>query len=100
MVTSLVVARQCKVSFLYPEGVRHTAEVEAESLYEAAVLAMCAFSHHDCAPRDGSALQIEVTGPSVTHSVTPARVREWLRSSAKTPSDRIVKQRLISLLEK
>jgi hypothetical protein len=80
--------------------VRHTVEVEADSLYEAAVLAMRAFRDHDCAPGDGSLMQIEVAAPKVTHSVTPARVEEWLRGSAKSPSDRLMKERLKSVLAK
>lgn len=40
----------CIVSYLDTEGLRHTVEVEAESLYEAAVLAMRTFKDHDCEP--------------------------------------------------
>jgi len=37
----------CIVSFLDLDGVRHSVEVEAEGLYEAAVLALVAFKKHD-----------------------------------------------------
>ncbi len=90
--------RQCSVSFLDPGGIRHTVAIEADSLYEAAVLALSAFREHGCAPGDGCPLQIEVAGPAVTHTVTPARVREWLRSTAKSPAERIAKDRLKALL--
>jgi len=42
--------RRVVVSYLDSEGLRHTVEVEAESLYEAAVLAMRLFKQHDCEP--------------------------------------------------
>lgn len=40
----------CIVSYLDIEGLRHTVEVEAETLYEAAVLAIRTFRQHDCEP--------------------------------------------------
>ena len=87
-------------SFLDPAGVRHTTSVEAETLFEAGVLAIRAFSDSGCSPGDGAPLQIEVAGPMVTHTVTPARLREWLESSAKSPRDRIAKERLKAMLVK
>jgi hypothetical protein len=43
-----VPARQCTVSFSDHEGIRHSVHVPAESLYEAAVLALRVFREHDC----------------------------------------------------
>ena len=92
------VSRRCQVSFLDPGGIRHTATVEADTLFEAAVLAISAFRDHGCSPGDGCPLQIEVAGPTVTHTVTPARVNEWLRTAARSPADRIMKERLKKVL--
>lgn len=36
----------CRVSYVDFEGFRHSVELEAESLYEAAVLAVSAFRQH------------------------------------------------------
>jgi hypothetical protein len=44
----------CVVSYLDTEGIRHAAEVEADSLYEAAVLAVTTFKAHNCTPGDVS----------------------------------------------
>lgn len=44
----------CVVSYLDTEGLRDSVEVEAESLYEAAVLAIRVFRQHDCEPGQGS----------------------------------------------
>jgi len=35
---------RCVVSYLDIDGLRHSVEVDAESLFEAAVLGLCAFS--------------------------------------------------------
>jgi hypothetical protein len=40
----------CVVSYLDTEGLRHTVEVEADSLFEAAVLAIRTFRQHNCEP--------------------------------------------------
>jgi hypothetical protein len=39
---------RCIVSYLATDGIRHSVEVEAESLYEAAVLAVRTFKRHAC----------------------------------------------------
>ena len=91
-------ARACTVSFSGPDGIRHSVNVQAESLYEAVVLAIRAFREHECAPGAGSQLEVEARSPAVTHTVSMAKVQDWLRSSAKSPSDKIMKERLKGLL--
>jgi hypothetical protein len=87
----------CVVSYLDTEGLRHTAEVQAESLYEAAVLAICAFKRHDYEPGALSQLDIEIRS-SITHTVTPKKVRQWLEGGAKSPKEAVMKERLRSML--
>jgi hypothetical protein len=87
----------CIVSYLDTEGLRHTVEVEAESLYEAAALAIRIFKQHDCEPGTISLLEVEIRS-SVTHTVTPKKVREWLNGGAKTPKEAVIKERLRTLL--
>ena len=53
-ILSYVPARTCTVSFTGPDGIRHSVNVQAETLYEAVVLAIRAFREHDCAPGAGS----------------------------------------------
>jgi hypothetical protein len=50
----------CVVSFLSPDGLRHQVRVEAESLYEAAALAIRTFRQHDCEPGQVAELEVEV----------------------------------------
>ena len=87
----------CVVSYLDTSGIRHTVEVNATSLYEAAVLAIRIFREHDCEPREANELQIEVRS-SVVHSITIRKVHEWLNGGARTPKDAVTKERLRSLL--
>lgn len=90
--------RSCKVSFTDAEGLRHSTEVHAETLYEAVILATRAFKLHDCTPGPASQLQVEVRSPSVTHEVTMRKVREWLEGACKSPNDKLVKERLKGVL--
>lgn len=50
----------CNVSYLETEGLRHTIEVEVETLYEAAVLSIRTFRQHDCEPGQVSNLEAQV----------------------------------------
>jgi hypothetical protein len=87
----------CIVSYLDTEGLRHTVEVEAQSLYEAAVLAFRTFKQHECEPGDINKLEVEMR-TSVTHTITLKKVRQWLDGGAKSPSEAVTKERLRALL--
>ena len=87
----------CVVSYLDTSGIRHTVEVDADSLYEAAVLAYLAFKEHDCAPGEITQLDVEVR-KSVTHSLTLRKVQEWLNGGARSPKEAVTKERLRALL--
>jgi hypothetical protein len=50
----------CTVSFQDSCGIRHAVEVGAETLYEAAVLALRAFRERDWPPGPAAQLAIEV----------------------------------------
>ena len=77
--------RSCTVAYTDAEGVRHSVNVQAETLYEAVVLAVRAFREHDCEPGSGSQLEVEAKSPSVTHTVSMRKVKEWLNGRAKSP---------------
>lgn len=87
----------CIVSFLDSSGIRHIAEIQADSLYEAVVLAVKAFREHDCPPGEITKLQVEIRS-SVTHEVTFKQVRQWLNGGAKTPKEAVTKERLRELI--
>src|SRR5438876_5113872 len=66
----------CTVSFVDLDGIRHSVEVEADGLYEASVLGLCAFRKHDLEPAGLTQLEVEVRS-SVKHALTVMKIREW-----------------------
>ena len=89
--------KNCVVSFLDIDGMRHSVEVQAESLYEAAAKAFKIFKDHDCAPGLASRLEVEVRS-SVTHALTVKKLKEWIDGGSKSPNEAVVKQRLRKIL--
>ncbi len=87
----------CVVSYLDISGIRHTVEIEADSLYEAAALALHTFRQHNCEPGVMGKLEVEIRS-SVTHTLTVERLETWLKGGAKNPKEAVLKDRLRSLL--
>jgi len=87
----------CIVSYVDVEGLRHAVEVEAESLYEAAALAVRTFRQHDCAPGELSKLEVEIRS-SITHTVTLKKIHSWLQGGARSPKEAVTKERLRALI--
>jgi hypothetical protein len=85
------------VSFMDLDGIRHSVEVEAEGLYEASVLGLCAFRKHDLQPGGLTQLEVEVRS-SVKHTLTVTKVREWLQRGVRTPKEAVLKERLRTLI--
>ncbi|MFZ3342954.1 MAG: hypothetical protein WA213_18875 [Terriglobales bacterium] len=72
--------------------------IQAETLYEAVALALAAFGEHHCLPGPGSTMEVEARSPAVTHTVSVAKVRDWLGASAKSPREKIIKDRLKGMM--
>ena len=87
----------CTVSFVDLDGIRHSVEVEAEGLYEASVLGICAFRKHELEPGAMTQLEVEVHS-SVKHTLAVSKVRDWLQRGVRTPKEAILKERLRALL--
>jgi hypothetical protein len=83
-----------------PTGVRHTVEVTAESLYEAAVLGLNVLKKHGWVDPIGPAteLQVQVKEPPVTHSVSVSQLKRWVEGIAVSPDELLRKNRLKALL--
>jgi hypothetical protein len=86
----------CIVSFVDLDGICHSVEVEAEGLYEASVLGLCAFRKHELEPGGLTRLEVEVRS-SVTHTLTVTKVWEWLQRGVRTPKEAVLKERLRAL---
>ena len=87
----------CIVSFVDLDGIRHSVEVEAEGLYEASVLGLCAFRKHNEEPGAMTQLEVEVRS-SIVHTLSVTKVLEWLQRGVRSPKEAVLKERLRTLL--
>ena len=88
--------RTCVVSYC-DHHFKHSVEVTAETLYEAAVLGIKAMN----VPRNKLHLlsfDILVKAPQVYHSVTGAMLSAWLAQTPKSPKEKVLKNRLGEIL--
>lgn len=73
-------------------------EVSAETLYEAVGLAICSLKEDDWSPPPGLRLRITVRQPVVEHVVEMRRFEAWLNGTARSPREKIVKEKLKGML--
>jgi hypothetical protein len=95
-----VATRRCSVTFQDARGVRHTVDVEADSLYEAVVLAVSRFREDPWAPQvaAGTLLDVDVREPSTRHSISLQQVERWLASATASPGEASKKAKLKLIL--
>jgi hypothetical protein len=95
-----VALRTCTVSFTGPSGVRHSVEVTAESIYEAAALGVSALKNSGWvdAIAPGTELEIEVRESATCHRLTVQQIRRWCDGVAVSPDETLKKRRLKQLL--
>ena len=91
----------CLVSFVDSEGIEHTAEVAARSLFEAAARALGEF--RGCGmvrsqPGPTTRIRVTVKAPTTRHELTMARLESWLGSHGRTPAEQALKSELRQLL--
>ena len=81
-------------------GIRHGVEVEAESLYEAVVLAVSRFRRDPWIEQValGTVLDVEVREPSTRHAITLQQVERWIASATVNPLDASKKAKLKLIL--
>lgn len=88
-------ARTCRVTVRDTDGIAHTVDVQAGSLYEAAGTALTLFREQGWAASaltPASVLQVEVQTPPVVHAVPIKAVERWLRSPSSSPRDELAKR--------
>jgi hypothetical protein len=90
----------CRVSFKDSDGIRHAAEVHAETLYEAAVLGLKALKKSEWTETlgPGTRIDIEVLEPPVQHFLLYGQLQRWLDGVTKNPVDLLKKKKLKELL--
>ena len=91
---------KCRVSFEDSSGILHTAEVTAETVYEAAVLGIRAINTHWAEePWLMTRIAVEVVAPAVRHEVTFKALREWIDKGSGSPKEMAQRSRLKTMLE-
>ena len=90
-------SRSCRGSFTDSEGIEHAVEVAAASLYEAALLALaefrrCGFADATFGP--AARLIVRVKAPEEEHALSVGKLQSWLNGGAKSPSEKVEKERL------
>ena len=87
----------CVVSFIDLGGIRHSVEVQADSMYDAAAAALESFHEHDCSPARSSVLEVQVRS-AVTHTLSVKRLEDWANRGGASPRDAILKRRIKAAL--
>jgi hypothetical protein len=99
--TDFVPARTCNVSFTGTDNIVHAVEVSADTLYEAAVLALAEFRKGwlvEVLPGRVTRLTVTVKLPATSHELTVGKLEDWLASGGKSPKEQVEKNRLKELL--
>ena len=92
--------KTCRVAFTDLAGIRHRVEIQADSLYEAAVVGLKALKKAEWIDAVGPAtrLEIQVLEPAAVHILLVAQLTRWLDGGSRNPAEAITKKRLKQLL--
>jgi hypothetical protein len=90
--------RSCRVSYQDLEGIKHSVEVTAETLYEAAVLGMRALQVSGWMDAPNLMIDVTVRAPETTHTIRNAALAAWLSCAGKSPREQVLKSRLRELV--
>src|SRR6266581_4132986 len=93
--------RPCKVTIQDMDGVAHTVEVTAATLYEAVALGMAAIRTDEWASGIAQGLnsvRVRVTNVAVEHEVRLMDFTKWLDTTGGSPREMIDRKRIKSIL--
>src|SRR5260370_6566440 len=100
--TLTVVGTRCRVSYLDARNIEHAVDVTADSLFEAAAVAIRAFREGALVeelPVAGTELRIAVFPLPVEHRVRLQRVEQWAQTgTVKSPAEMLRRERVRELL--
>jgi hypothetical protein len=85
------------------QGVEHTVQVSAQSLYEAVAEALRVFRENDWAeaPERGPAsVVVTIKQPEVEHRVRIRDFENWLASAGRSPAEMALKTRMRDILRR
>jgi hypothetical protein len=93
--------RSCRVTIRDIDGISHTVEVTAASLYEAVAQGLAALRRHDWVagiPQGPHVVKVSVANVRVDHEVKMADFQRWLEKSGGSPREVIDRQRIRAIL--
>jgi hypothetical protein len=95
-----VAERTCTVSFTDTRGIKHSVDVTADSLFEAAVLGVKVLraGEWNDPPAQTAVIEVEVRNPSVRHTVSLVHISRWLNGTSNSPAESMKKVKLRKLL--
>ena len=101
IITPMAISR-CRVSYLDQEGLDHSVEVEAESLYEAVAIAVAEFRQGEIitdTPGPMTEFCVTVLRKPIEHRIRFNKVQEWVQPSMKGgPAGVTARERVRKLL--
>lgn len=90
--------RSCRVTVQDMEGIAHSVEVTAESLYEAVAQGLAALRRNDWIEGFPGSVKVFVADVPVEHEVQLKDFTQWLDRKGRSPRDIIARQRIRSIL--
>ena len=89
---------RCRVSFTDSEGILHSVDVDAESLYEAVAIAVASFREDDVSPSEPGPMTqftVVVYRYPTEHKIRLQQVLKWSEHTTKEGSAGITKRRRV-----
>jgi len=89
---------RCAVGFQSADGVTHSVQVDAESVYEAATRGLVAFQRHPWLKAEltlATLLLVQPAGPARAHRVEVRRLLAWFDGSGRDRARRFQLKRLL-----
>ena len=92
--------RTCRVTCRDAQGVEHTVQVTAQSLFEAVAQALRVFREHEWSdePTGSTSVVVTIKPAEVEHRVRIRDFQTWLESAPKSPAEMALKRRLRDIL--
>ena len=93
--------RSCRVTIIDTEGVDHSVEVTASTLYEAVALGLKALRGDNWVPgfsEEFGTVRVSVTNIPVKHTVRIRDFNSWLERSARNPKEVSARNRIREIL--
>ncbi|HEU5399749.1 MAG TPA: hypothetical protein VFU86_00255 [Terriglobales bacterium] len=93
--------RSCRVTIRDMEGIDHTVQVSASTLYEAVALGLGSLRSEEwvgAIPEGLNAVRVSVMNVAVEHSVQIKDFNDWLRREGRTPREQGQRSRVREIL--